>query len=120
LPADLTVIFERRQYRMKRLQLGICAAVLAILPALPSHALESYSAAEEKQFLDWCTGAKSASESTCSCALKRVAQTVPAAALTSYLASLGSGQSMSLTSLATTSGAMTATTVAQALTTCGN
>ncbi|MDB9704613.1 hypothetical protein OAA86_11140 [Rhodospirillales bacterium] len=49
-----------------------------------------------------------------------MAQTVPAAALVSYISSASSGQSLSLTSLATTSATMTATTVAQSLATCGN
>ena len=92
--------------------------LLALSPNA-ANALDGYSASEETQFMDWCTGAKSASESTCSCTLKKVAQTVPAAALVSYISGASSGQSMSLTSLATTSATMTATTVVQALTTCG-
>lgn len=105
---------------MQRTFRALCALSLLVFTAVPAAALESYSQAEQQQFLDWCTGARSASESKCSCALKKVAQTVPAAALTTYLASAGSGQSMSFTNLATSSAAMTATTVAQALSTCGN
>lgn len=36
-----------------------------------ANALDGYSSSEESQFMDWCTGAKSASESTCSCTLKK-------------------------------------------------
>lgn len=93
--------------------------LLALTPNT-ANALDGYSSSEEAQFMDWCTGAKSASESTCSCTLKKVAQTVPAAALVSYISSASSGQSLSLTSLATTGATMTATTVVQSLATCGN
>jgi len=99
--------------------LGV-AALIAIAAPKSAHAIEAYSASEQQQFMDWCTGAKSASESTCSCALKKVAATVPAATLTQYLASLSGGQTMSFSTLATSSASMTATTVATALTTCGN
>lgn len=92
--------------------------LLALSPNT-ANALDGYSSSEEAQFMDWCTGAKSASESTCSCTLKKVAQTVPAATLVSYISSASSGQSLSLTSLATTSATMTATTVVQSLATCG-
>lgn len=104
----------------KTLPIIAFVALATVTTSTPSRALDGYSAQEEQQFMDWCTGAKSATESTCSCTLKRVAQTVPAAALTSYLSSLSSGQSMSLTNLATSSATMTAATVAQSLATCGN
>ncbi|MBL6958988.1 MAG: hypothetical protein ISR52_08405 [Rhodospirillales bacterium] len=66
------------------------AAALALMTLSPALALEDYPPAQQQQFLDWCTGAKSASESTCSCTLKRLAQTVPPAALASFLAGKGS------------------------------
>ena len=98
----------------------LIGAFMLVMTPNATKALDGYSASEQSQFMDWCTGAKSASESTCSCTLKKVAQTVPAAALVSYVSSASSGESMSMTSLATTSATMTATTVVQALATCGN
>ena len=100
-----------------RLSAIVGIIVLAQLGA-PAQALDSLSQAEQQQFLDWCTGEKKASESVCSCTLKKVAVTVPAAALTSYISGQASGGSFSMSNLATTAGVSTAASVAQALTTC--
>jgi len=54
-----------------------------------ANALDAYSADQQQQFIDWCTGAKSASESTCSCTVKRLAQTVAPAALAMFLSNNG-------------------------------
>lgn len=98
-----------------------CAAVLlGSLMAQPSHAIESYAESDNKQFMDWCTLQKSASEGICSCALKQVAQTVPATALSQYLVGLSSGQSTSLSALATSSASVAAVTVTQSLATCAS
>ena len=86
-------------------------ALLFISQTQPALALEAYSPQEQQQFMDWCTGAKSATESTCSCTLKNLAQTVPAAALAQFLSSQGS---FSLSTAAVTTGA----TVTQALLSC--
>jgi len=93
----------------------IAVLVIVILTSQshPAQAIETYSDTEQQQFMDWCTGAKSATQSTCSCTLKRIAQTVPAAALTQYLTSQGS---FTLSSAAVTTGA----TVTQALLSCSN
>lgn len=86
------------------------------IAGLPAHALEAYSAGEQQQFMDWCTGAKSATESTCSCTLKSVAQTVPAATLAQFLSSQTSGGGFSFNaSLASTTALVT-----QALATCAS
>ncbi|CCQ73786.1 hypothetical protein [Magnetospira sp. QH-2] len=72
----------------------IAAATLAAaaLIAQPGQALDAnYSAAQEAQFLDWCTGTKSASEGICSCTLKSISATVPTQALTMFLNSQGAG-----------------------------
>jgi len=88
-------------------------ALLFISQTQPASALEAYSPQEQQQFMDWCTGAKSATESTCSCTLKRLAQTVPAATLAQFLSSQGS---FSLSTAAVTTG----TSVTQALLSCSN
>ncbi len=88
-------------------------ALLVLIPLQPATALETYSPQEQQQFMDWCTGAKSASESTCSCTVKKVALTVPAAALSQFLASQGS---FSLSATAVSTGAA----VTQALLSCSN
>jgi len=77
-------------------------------------ALETYSADQSQQFMDWCTGAKSATESTCSCTLKNLAQTVPAATLAQFLSSQASGTAFSFNATLAT----TAATVTQSLATC--
>jgi hypothetical protein len=79
-----------------------------------ANALETYSADQSQQFMDWCTGAKSATESTCSCTLKSLAQTVPAATLAQFLTSQASGSGFSFNAAMAT----TAATVTQALTSC--
>jgi hypothetical protein len=91
-------------------------AVSASVIAPPAHALEAYSSEQTQQFMDWCTGAKSASESTCSCTLKSVAQTVPATTLAQFLSSQAGGGGFSFSaSLASTAGLVT-----QALASCAS
>ncbi len=91
---------------------GIVAISLifgALLWARPVPALETYSATETQQFMDWCTGAKSASESTCSCTLKSLAQSLPATALAAFINKQTSGTSgFSLSTAAVSTGAMVA------------
>jgi|GEM_PF-940097 len=79
-----------------------------------ARALETYSADQSQQFMDWCTGAKSATESACSCTLKSLAQTVPATTLAQFLSSQASGSGFSFNATLVT----TAATVTQALATC--
>jgi len=80
--------------------LSICAiSILFVSPQ--ASALEAYSQTQQEQFVDWCTGAKASSESTCSCTVKRLAQTVPPAALAQFLANKGSF-TMDATLLSTT------------------
>jgi len=99
------------------MKISLISAVMGVLALLfisqprPAAALEAYSPQEQQQFMDWCTGAKSATESTCSCTLKQLAQTVPAAALAQFLSSQGS---FNLSSAAVTTGA----SVTQALLNC--
>jgi len=88
-------------------------ALTVLVPLQPVAALEAYSPQEQQQFMDWCTGAKSATESTCSCTVKKIALTVPAAALSQFLASQGS---FSLSATAVSTGAV----VTQALLSCSN
>ena len=76
-----------------------------------AQALEDYSTAQTQQFMDWCTGAKSNSESLCSCTVKSLAQTVPPVALSQFLASQGK---FTLDQTVVTTTAM----VTQALTSC--
>jgi len=88
----------------------------ATLAAQPATALETYSSQQTQQFMDWCTGAKSASESTCSCTLKSVAQTVLATTLAQFLSSQASGSGFNFNaSLASTAGLVT-----QALASCAS
>lgn len=96
--------------------LFVAALVSAVASVRPATALEAYSAAETQQFMDWCTGAKSATESTCSCTLKSVAQTVPAATLAQFLGSQASGGGFSFNA----SLAGTTALVTQALATCAS
>ncbi|MCW8837056.1 MAG: hypothetical protein OQJ99_11925 [Rhodospirillales bacterium] len=77
----------------------------------PSNALEPYSESQTQQFIDWCTGAKSTAPTVCSCAVQRLAQTVPPAALATFLSSQG-GLTLSQTAIAT------AATVTDALVSC--
>ena len=79
-------------------------------------ALDTYSADQSQQFMDWCTGAKSATESTCSCTLKSLAQTVPAVTLAQFLSSQSSGSGFNFNATLAT----TAATVTQALTSCAS
>ena len=77
----------------------------------PALAIEAYSSAEQEQFMDWCTGAKSATESTCSCTLKTIAPTIPATALSQFLSNQGG---FSLSAIAVSTGAA----ITQALLSC--
>jgi hypothetical protein len=95
----------------KRLAVLVVATFPFILPLQTANALETYSEKDTQQFMDWCTGAKSASESTCSCTVKQLAQSLPATALTQFLASQGS---FSVSSAAIATGAA----VTQALVSC--
>lgn len=81
---------------------------LNIFPAL---AFDDFPKEQQQQFTSWCTGAKSNSEPVCNCALKQVMHSVTPAALTTFLASNGK---MSLDQASI----LTATAVAQALTSC--
>jgi hypothetical protein len=81
-----------------------------------AQALEAYSAQQSQQFMDWCTGAKSATESTCSCTVKSVAQTVPATALTQFVSSQSSGGGFNFNATL----ASTAALVTQALASCAS
>lgn len=77
---------------------------LALLLSPSAQALEAYSGEQTRQFMDWCTGKASNSETACTCTLKRLATTVPPAALTAFLADKsggGSGFSMSTATVAT-------------------
>lgn len=99
---------------------AVClAAALSLLAASPAVAIDAYSDGTNQAFTDWCTGETSNTESVCSCALKSVATTVPAATLTSYLATTAQGGETTLGSLATVGAASTATAVTQALISCG-
>ena len=101
-------------------QLSIAAAIVAITIAAPQNnatALEAYSPAQEQQFMDWCTGEHAAKESTCSCTLKSLAQTLPATALVQFLNSKTSGSSgFNMNTTLITTAAM----VTQSLTTCAS
>jgi len=73
----------------------------------PAAALESYSDTQTQQFMDWCTGAKSASESTCSCTVKSLARSLPATALSAFINKQTSGTTgFSLSTAAVSTGAM--------------
>ena len=80
----------------------------------PAPALEAYSADQKQQFISWCTGAKSATESTCSCTVKRLAQTVAPAARAQFIASQTGGGGFNLSASAATTTAL----VAEALVGC--
>jgi|SaaInlStandDraft_2_1057019.scaffolds.fasta_scaffold342777_1 hypothetical protein len=92
------------------------ATIATIATISSAQALEAYSDQQSQQFMDWCTGAKSASESTCSCTVKSVAQTVPATALTQFLSSQASGGGFSFNATLATTAAL----VTQALTSCAS
>ena len=97
--------------------LGLAMALI-VSPVTTASAIEAYSDATNQQFTDWCTGEKSQSEGVCSCTLKSVARTVPAAALTTYLSGLATGQATSLGSLAVSGASTTAVAVTQAMVSC--
>jgi hypothetical protein len=70
----------------KTIAVALATVLIAGIAAeRPASALEAYSAQQSQQFMDWCTGAKAATESACSCTLKSVAQAVPAATLAQFL-----------------------------------
>lgn len=79
--------------------------------ASPAISVEAYSSQQQQEFVSWCTGEKSASETTCSCTVKKLAETVPATALAQFLSSQGT---FSLSATAITTGA----SVTQALLAC--
>ncbi len=89
---------------------------LVVVAAFGARAMEAYSPEQNEQFMDWCTGAKSATESTCSCTLKSIAQTVPAATLAQFLSSQASGSSFNFNATLATTGV----SVTQALATCAS
>lgn len=104
---------------MKSIRLFAAAALfsVALTPVMVSgaQAAETYSSSLTSKFMDWCTGAGSNSETACTCTLKKLAESVAPAALTSFLAdktSGGTGFSLSTATVAT------AATVTQALTAC--
>jgi hypothetical protein len=100
----------------ERTAAAIAAATLSVAISGPASALEAYTAAQNQQFMDWCTGAKAATESTCSCTLKSVAQTVPATTLAQYLNSQASNGGFSFNATL----ASTTALVTQALATCAS
>lgn len=95
----------------------VCLAILAVAVIFmtpQARALEAISAEQSGQFLGWCTGAGN-TETVCSCTLKRLAATMPPAALATFLADKTSGGgrfSMSTASITA------ATLVTEALTQC--
>lgn len=87
---------------------GILAGALiaTAIAGAPAAALETYSPEQTQQFMDWCTGAKSATESTCSCTLKSLAQTLPATALATFLNKEMGGGGFNLSTAVISTGAM--------------
>ncbi|MEL0114195.1 MAG: hypothetical protein VW835_20895 [Rickettsiales bacterium] len=109
----------RWQNSAARSLLATMALAAAVALASDAGALDAkLTQAEQQQFLDWCTGEKKATDSVCSCTLKSVATTVPAAALTSYISGQATGSSFSMSNLATQTGVSAAVAVTQALATC--
>jgi hypothetical protein len=96
---------------MKTLRLLAAALLLTLAAGHSARALEAYPSNLTGQFMDWCTGKAGSTETACTCALKRLAQTVPPAALTTFVGG-GSGFSMSTATVAT------AALVTDALTAC--
>lgn len=76
------------------------AATSFALLSHPANAVESYTDAQKQEFVSWCTGEKSMTETVCSCTVKQLAQTVPANALAQYLSSQGNF-SLSATAVST-------------------
>lgn len=95
----------------KKFVLQIMVIGLLVASSNSAMALEAYSDQQKQEFVSWCTGAKSASETTCSCTVKNLAQTVPTTALAQFLSSQGN---FSLSTTAITTGA----SVTQALLAC--
>lgn len=87
--------------------LVIAALFIGLTVPPPAAALESYSPQQSQQFMDWCTGANAASESTCSCTLKSLAKTLPATALAAFInKQTGGSTGFSLSTAAVSAGAM--------------
>lgn len=103
--------------RFALVSLCFLAFVALALSAQPAKALDAYSSDQQAQFIDWCTGEATNTKSTCSCALERMAVTVPPAALTSFLASESGSGGRSGFSLSTAS-VTTAALVTEALGQC--
>ena len=100
---------------MKTFRLLAAALLLTVVAGHNARALDAYPSNLTGQFMDWCTGKGGSTETACTCALKRLAQTVPPAALTSFIADKtggGSGFSLSTATVAT------AALVTDALTSC--
>ncbi len=89
----------------------LALTAILLLSAPSAQAIETYSADQQQQYMDWCTGAQSAPDSVCSCSLKSLAKSVPSAALATLLNSQG-GFSFSAAS------ASTAALAAQAIASC--
>ena len=99
---------------MTNLRTALFAALFLGVAASPAQALEPYSEAQTQEFMDWCTGAKSTQPSICSCAVQRLATTVPSAALATFLQSQQGGGGFSLSTASVT----TAAVVTDALVAC--
>ena len=98
---------------IKSICVGFCLSVLVAVNVQPASAVETYTDQQQQEFVSWCTGEKSLSETVCSCTVQKLALTVPATALTQFLSSQGS---FSLSAAAVSTGA----TVTQALLTCNS
>lgn len=95
----------------KSFALGLAFALFTLIASPPASAVKAYTDQQTQEFVSWCTGEKSLTETACSCTVKRLAQSVPAAALAQFLSSQGS---FSLSAAAVTTGA----SVTQALLAC--
>lgn len=94
--------------------LALTVFIGGLASASATQALEAYSSEQQTQFMNWCTGAQTTTETVCSCTLKSLAQTMPAAALANFLNAKASNTGFSLSTSAITATAM----VTQALTSC--
>ena len=99
---------------MKFSTLAAAALVSGAVVSTPAQALNAYSQEQTSQFLGWCTGAGN-TETVCSCTVKRLATTLPPAALATFLADKqGGGSGFNLSSASITA----ATLVTEALAQC--